>query len=66
MWMQVLCDSLGVPCSLIRGEYGRHWNEVSVEDTDSLVHKLYIVDLMFEPGQLLPSNTPQAVQYQHI
>ena len=29
-------------------------------------HKLFLVDLMFSPGTLLPSHSPQAVQYQHL
>ena len=168
---QVLCDSLGVPCSLVRGEYSRHWNEVSIgqdslpnpetspntHDQESLatankdpistqkvlippqedpvtsnplkkssdssnpppkhkntstdlltdtdhephkkdgnsaynkdtspdtpdkatsptpdtkansaqqtIHQLFVVDVMFNPGELLPSNSPQALQYQHV
>lgn len=121
----MLCDTLGVPCSLVRGEYSRHWNEVSIipstpqstlitpnkgtntvlhEDTnqepskcvngsqDPLdkekagkhmdspnreksdkpksnqqdFHQLFVVDLMFNPGELLPSNSPKALQYQHV
>ncbi len=163
----MLCDSLGLPCSLVRGEYGRHWNEVSIgqdispkpetspnthdqdsslntpnkdptiptlqkdpistpqsdtisglqmssatpdhqayakestsnpsknnssnhphkEDTSTdssqdqqdkdtspkesksdsqTIHQPFLVDLMFNPGELLPSNSPQALQYQHV
>lgn len=135
----MLCDHLGLPCSLVRGEYSRHWNIVSIkvqEDftqdnkdstpsaqdgtNDSIPteqngtkystssaqdgakectssaqngakectpnaqngakdstpngafvapvhdHKLFLVDLMFSPGTLLPSHSPQAVQYQHL
>lgn len=73
---QVLCDSLGVPCSLVRGEYSRHWNEVLLEGTSSPSSssqlksmgssKLMLVDLMYIPGGLLQAGSPQAIQYQHI
>lgn len=127
----MLCDSLGLPCSLVRGGYSRHWNIVNSIDTvqslptdtqesptpnpqsDSAPnppipnreesvspnphsnvtavpqatgnpnqgnstpvegkpaikdykHALYLVDLMFNPGMLLPAFSPQAVQYQHL
>lgn len=119
----MLCDSLGLPCSLVRGGYSRHWNIVNtsvqtppssptpqpqvVPDSSTLnpqlvpanpapqgsptsnvqtvpgspalnpqsspaaimenkPHTLYLVDLMFNPGILLPVHSPQAVQYQHL
>ncbi len=64
--LQVLCDHVGVACSLVRGEYGRHWNEVTLMDEPRGRVGVYIVDLMFSPGQLMPSTSPQALQYQHL
>lgn len=100
----MICDSIGLPCSLVRGMYSRHWNVVSVyaEETpigdtttnkqkqensasvptthlsdvmqsnttptphDKASHTLYLVDLMFDAGKLLPLHSPLAVQYQHL
>ena len=85
--MQVLCDQVGVACSLERGEYGRHWNKVWLapptspaeagevsprENADSSppppppVTSVYVVDVMFEPGSLLPAHAPSAHAYQHL
>ena len=44
---KVLADSIGVPCTLTRGEYGRYWNTVLVNEGE------WLVDLMFTPGNLL-------------
>ena len=81
----MLCDQVGVACSLERGEYGRHWNKVWLatptseqtneaeeahrENADSSsppVTTVYVVDLMFEPGSLLPAHAPSAHSYQHL
>lgn len=64
---KVLCDQMGIGCSLVRGEYGRHWNEVTLVDTDGS-HSLccFVVDLMFDVGRLLPVQTPEAAAYQHF
>lgn len=64
--IQVLCDQLGVGCSLVRGEYGRHWNEVTLVEGGRAAPQLFIVDLMFQPGHLMPGGSPDAEQYQHI
>lgn len=68
-----MCDSLGIGCSLMRGSYGRHWNEVCIkEEVDCLEggkttkHTAYLVDLMYEPGTLYQQHSPQATQYIHI
>lgn len=63
---QVLCDQLGVGCSLVRGEYGRHWNEVTLLLEEEGAPQTFTVDLMFEPGRLMPSGSPDTKQYQHI
>ena len=89
----MLCDQVGVACSLERGEYGRHWNKVwlappqaplippseqsseevssgqwqSAQSTDPSPNAtVYVVDLMFEPGSLLPAHAPSAHSYQHL
>nr|XP_046226726.1 armadillo repeat-containing protein 3 isoform X2 [Scatophagus argus] len=66
-----LVDSIGLSCTLIRGEYNRAWNEVLLfsrksRNRHSSQPCCYIVDLMHQPGRLLTSNTPAAVQYQTI
>lgn len=63
-------------CSLERGEYGRHWNKVwlappthetNVElESKSPVASVFVIDLMFEPGTLLPDQSPAAELYQHL
>ncbi|KAM6149036.1 LOW QUALITY PROTEIN: armadillo repeat-containing protein 3-like, partial [Erethizon dorsatum] len=60
---KALADRIGIGCSVVRGEYGRAWNEVKVVD---LTRKgvtgclpppdSYIVDLMFHPGTLMRSG----------
>uniref|UniRef100_A0A6I8QQZ8 Armadillo repeat containing 3 n=1 Tax=Xenopus tropicalis TaxID=8364 RepID=A0A6I8QQZ8_XENTR len=69
---KVLADRVGISSCLIRGEYGRAWNEVRL--TGSLQEitrglpppKTYVVDLMFEPGRLLVHGSADADNYQHI
>lgn len=69
---QCLADSIGVSSTLVRGEYNRAWNEVlifSKSPTNSGRYSQpshFIVDLMHQPGSLLPTNSPAAVQYQTI
>jgi len=68
---KVLCDLILIPCSLVRGDYGRAWNEVQLCRKDDngdviLPPVCYIVDLMHQPGDLLNPGTPQALSYQRI
>ena len=63
---KVLCDQLGVGCSLVRGEYGRHWNEVALVEGEGATPQTFTVDLMFQPGHLMPCGSPEAGQYKHI
>ncbi|KAK7879418.1 hypothetical protein WMY93_030754 [Mugilogobius chulae] len=58
-----LADSIGLSCSLVRGEYSRAWNEVLAMDERT---QRYVVDLMHNPGSLLKANTPAAEKYQNI
>ena len=45
---QALADRLGIPCSLVRGDYGRAWNEVRLcQDQDEQVFVAYILFVFF-------------------
>ncbi|XP_064636368.1 armadillo repeat-containing protein 3-like isoform X2 [Lineus longissimus] len=69
---KALADRLAVPCSLVRGEYNRAWNEVLLaEDSDSSSNpkfppKNYIVDLIHEPGSLLKTDSIEASNYKKL
>ncbi|XP_057312423.1 armadillo repeat-containing protein 3-like isoform X2 [Hydractinia symbiolongicarpus] len=68
---KVLADKISLPCSLVRGDYGRAWNEVQIFDVDEngeiiFPPKIFVVDLMHNPGQLMTSGSPEAVSYQRI
>ena len=50
--------------SLERGDYNRAWNTVALKDENSnLPPKFYLVDLMHEPGKLMPISSLDAIQY---
>lgn len=57
---KVLSDQLGIPCSLHRGQYSRHWNTIILERDELLV------DLVFIPSKLVPINSSEALQYQSV
>ncbi|XP_054893466.1 armadillo repeat-containing protein 3-like isoform X2 [Poeciliopsis prolifica] len=66
-----LADTIGKRCSLVRGDYNRAWNEVIIfidyyKNPRFSVPCRYIVDLMHQPGTLLPIDSPAAQQYQTI
>ncbi|XP_064019015.1 armadillo repeat-containing protein 3 isoform X2 [Pogoniulus pusillus] len=70
---KVLADRIGIGCSLVRGEYGRAWNEVKLVDESPqggagllLPPQEYLVDLMFEPGSLMKQGSVQADLYKYI
>ncbi|OCT75600.1 armadillo repeat-containing protein 3 [Xenopus laevis] len=69
---KALADRIGVSSCLIRGEYGRAWNECRLTDTQQEITrglpppKTFIVDLMFEPGRLLVHGSADADNYQLI
>ncbi|XP_066278896.1 armadillo repeat-containing protein 3-like isoform X1 [Branchiostoma lanceolatum] len=68
---KALADRIAVPCSLVRGEYNRAWNEVvlTVDDTANGAKyppKLFIVDLMHIPGRLMEGDSSEAVQYKKL
>ena len=60
---QVLADQLGLSCSLVRGDYGRHWNEVTMGTEKP---RSYVINLMAGSDHLLPVGSPQAHHYQHL
>nr|XP_027784448.1 armadillo repeat-containing protein 3 isoform X1 [Marmota flaviventris] len=70
---KALADKIGLGCSLVRGEYGRAWNEVKLvnESRKGLTRGLplpevYIVDLMFHPGALLKLQSREADLYRFL
>ncbi|XP_046279027.1 armadillo repeat-containing protein 3 isoform X3 [Marmota monax] len=70
---KALADKIGLGCSLVRGEYGRAWNEVKLVNesrkglTGGLpLPEVYIVDLMFHPGALLKLQSREADLYRFL
>jgi len=68
---KVLADQISLRCNLMRGDYGRAWNEVQIlfrteNGQPILPPKLFVVDLMHNPGDLFPKGSPEAVKYQRI
>ncbi|XP_078488851.1 armadillo repeat-containing protein 3 isoform X5 [Ciona intestinalis] len=68
---KVLADKIGVPCSLVRGEYNRAWNEVTIaasleKGAARYPPTRYIIDLMHDTGKLIRTDSPEAVQYKSI
>ncbi|ELK32828.1 Armadillo repeat-containing protein 3 [Myotis davidii] len=70
---KALADRIGIGCSLVRGEYGRAWNEVKLmnESQKGMIGGLpppeeYIVDLMFHPGALMKLKTKEADRYRFL
>ncbi|XP_031224975.1 armadillo repeat-containing protein 3 isoform X1 [Mastomys coucha] len=70
---KALADRIGVGCSLVRGEYSRGWNEVKLvnEARKGMIGNLpppeeYIVDLMFNPGNLLKLHSKEADLYRFL
>lgn len=68
---KTLADRISLPCSLIRGDYNRAWNEIVLQTEtkpDALEYppKTYIVDLMHQPGLLMPAESPDATSYKRL
>ncbi|XP_067417810.1 armadillo repeat-containing protein 3 [Emydura macquarii macquarii] len=70
---KVIADRIGIGCSLVRGEYGRAWNEVKLVDDSPqgitgllLPPQVYIVDLMYQSGCLMKQGSAEADHYQRI
>ena len=59
-----MADKLFLKVSLERGDYNRAWNTVALKEGDSVYPpKVYLVDLMHEPGKLMLANSLDAIQY---
>ncbi|XP_064608678.1 LOW QUALITY PROTEIN: armadillo repeat-containing protein 3-like [Liolophura sinensis] len=69
---KVLADKIALPCTLVRGEYYRAWNEVLLPtepETPSdpvFPPKWYVVDLVHNPGGLLLADSIEATNYQKL
>ncbi|KAI5935363.1 Armadillo repeat-containing protein 3 [Manis javanica] len=70
---KALADKIGIGCSLVRGEYGRAWNEVKLmnESREGVLGafsapEAYIVDLMFHPGGLMKLSSREADLYRFL
>ncbi|XP_042201958.1 armadillo repeat-containing protein 3 [Callorhinchus milii] len=68
---KALGDRIGISSSLVRGAYNRAWNHVLlIDDPPQDVHgpltppKEYVVDLMHKVGNLMKSDSAEAVHYQ--
>lgn len=62
---KVLCDSIGLICSLQCSQYGRVWNTVILSmDNNNFI--MCVVDLVYQPGRLMPDGSPEAIQYQTV
>ncbi|KAK1406348.1 hypothetical protein QVD17_41642 [Tagetes erecta] len=54
---KVLADSVGIPCRLVKGKQYTGSNNVAMNFTKLDDGREYIVDLMADPGTLIPSYT---------
>lgn len=54
---KIICDQIGLPVTLVQGEYGRAWNTLFIDDKECLV------DLMTVPGRTYPIDHPNATDY---
>ncbi|PHT47431.1 Serine/threonine-protein kinase CTR1 [Capsicum baccatum] len=54
---KVLADSLGLPCRLVKGQEYTGSDEVAMNYVKIEDGREYIVDLMADPGTLIPSDT---------
>lgn len=61
---KVLCDSIGLICSLKCSQYGRVWNTVVLSADNNFI--ICVVDLVYQPGRLMLDGSPEAIQYQTV
>ncbi|XP_041040907.1 armadillo repeat-containing protein 3 isoform X1 [Carcharodon carcharias] len=68
---KALADRIGISCSLVRGDYNRAWNEVKLIDQPShdnpglfIPPTIYILDLMYQVGNLMRTDSPDAAHYE--
>ncbi|XXG55461.1 hypothetical protein AAC387_Pa03g3126 [Persea americana] len=64
---KVLADSVGVPCQLVKGQLFTTSDDVAMNIVKIDDGREYIVDLMADPGTLIPSDTagPQIEYKEH-
>ena len=59
-----LADKLCLKSTLERGDYNRAWNVIGIKEPNSAYPpKNHIIDLMHEPGKLMPVASLDAIQY---
>ncbi|OXU29542.1 hypothetical protein TSAR_013246 [Trichomalopsis sarcophagae] len=73
MLFKVMADRIGLPACLVRGRYGRSWIEIaspviSEAANDqrlpaNFLRENYIVDLMEQPGDLIPIGSARSQRY---
>ncbi|CAA0832422.1 protein tyrosine kinase family protein [Striga hermonthica] len=56
---KVLADSLGIPCRLVKGQQFTGSNDVAMNFVKIDGAREYIVDLMADPGTLIPSDVAE-------
>ncbi|MFS8019632.1 putative protein kinase TKL-CTR1-DRK-2 family [Helianthus anomalus] len=56
---KVLADSVGIPCCLVKGKQYTGSDKVAVNFIKLGDGREYIVDLMADPGTIIPSDTPR-------
>ncbi|XP_061522376.1 armadillo repeat-containing protein 3-like [Phycodurus eques] len=67
-----LADSIGLRCTLVRGDYNRAWNEVLLYKGEPCCNEnlsqpcCYIVDLMHQPGTFLAADSTAAIEYESL
>ncbi len=59
---KTLADKLHLRVSLERGDYNRAWNVVAIKE-ESNTPRNFVIDLMHEPGKLMPQNSLDAINY---
>ncbi|VDP82739.1 unnamed protein product, partial [Echinostoma caproni] len=64
-----LADHIGLPTNLVRGNYGRTYNELLLRSTTNAPKPTmipYVVDLMLSPGMLMDPSSSEAKEYVSI
>ncbi|KAL7754213.1 hypothetical protein RI367_000194 [Sorochytrium milnesiophthora] len=68
-----LCDGVGLDVGLVRGDYGRVWNdaqlkgaEIGITGAQAMCEVTVVVDVMTQPGRLLVQGTSEADRYTRI
>lgn len=61
---KVLADKIGLPVSLYRGNYNRAWNEIILPNEG--VHRAFVIDLMFDIGKLMRSDSGEGNKYKSL